>query len=157
MKAYIRRLAKFLLFMIVIILILLFLLPWLTRGVSFEQTFHIMAVSQRLKMILLLLIVYALIYPIINYGKKDRHISGRFEDNRSDLEEAMQELGYVKEIDDGSRLLFRRKSKISRTIMLGEDGIEIDIKSKPLVLKGPRRDLKRVDVMLDAKFLGKTQ
>jgi hypothetical protein len=157
MKAYGRRLAKFLLFMIVVFFILLFLLPWLTRGVTFEQTFYIIAGSQRMRMILLLLFAYALIYPLINFGKKDRYISGSFEDNRSSVEQAMQELSYVKEVDDGSRLLYRRKSKLSRIFMFGEDGIEFDIKSRPLIIRGPKRDLKRLDRVLDEKLLGKKE
>jgi hypothetical protein len=157
MKAYGRRLAKFLLFMIVVFFILLFLLPWLTKGVTFEQTFYIIAGNQRMRMILLLLFVYALIYPLINFGKKDRYISGSFEDNRSSVEQAMQELSYVKEVDDGSRLLYRRKSKLSRILMFGEDRIEIDIKSRPLIIRGPKRDLNRLDRVLDQKLLGKKE
>jgi len=155
MKAYGRKLAKFLLFMIIVFFILLFLLPWLTRGVTFDQTFAVIAGNPRMRMILILLFIYALLYPLINYSKRDRYITGSFEDNRSAIEESMQKLGYVKEVDDGSRLLFRRKSKFSRFMMLGEDGVEIDIKSKPIIIRGPRRDLKRVDIVLDEKLLGK--
>ncbi len=155
MKAYARRLAKFLLLIVVIFFVFMFLIPWLSRGVTFDQTFGVLTASPRMKMVLLFLLLYVLIYPVLNYVRKERYITGRFEDNRPAIEEAMQELGFVKEVDDGSRLVFRRKSKYSRTVMLGEDAVEIDVKSKPLVLKGPRRDIKRVDMALDAKLLGK--
>ena len=155
MKAYGRRLIKFLLFMIVVFFIFLFLIPWLTRGVTFEQTFGMIVGNQKMRMILLLLFAYALIYPFLNFGKKERYITGTFEDNRSSVEEAMQQLNYVKEVDDGSRLIYRRKTKFSRIMLFGEDGIEIDIKSKPLVISGPKRDLRRVDAVLDVKLLGK--
>jgi len=137
MKAYGRRLAKFLLFMIVLFFVMLFLLPWLTRGVTFEQTYWVIVGNQGLRMILILLFIYALVYPLINFDKKDRYISGSFEDNRSAVEESMRELGYAKKVDDGSRLLFRRESGFSRFVMFGEDGVEIDIKSKPLIISGP--------------------
>ena len=157
MKSYARRLFKFFLFLIVLFFIMLFLLPWLTKGVSFEQSWYIIAGNQKMRIILIALFAYSLIYPLINFGKRDRFVSGSFADNRSAIEEAMEESDYVKKGDDGSTLVYRRKSKFAGILMFGEDRVEIDTTKKPLVFRGPKKDLKRIDIALYAKLLGKKE
>ncbi|MBN2274139.1 MAG: hypothetical protein JXK95_07390 [Bacteroidales bacterium] len=157
MKAYGRRFIKFFLFIIILFFIMLFLIPLLTRGVSFEETYYMITSNQRMRLILILLFAYAFIYPLINYTKKERYITGLFEDNRSAIEEVMEATGYVKLREENAQLIYRRKSKFARIIMMGEDRVEIDSSVKPLIFSGPRRDLKRIDILMDEKLLGKSR
>jgi hypothetical protein len=155
MKAYARRLSKFLVFLVALFFIMLFLLPWLTRGISFEQTYNILLFSKKMRMVLSILFVYAFVYPLINFGRKDRYISGTFEDNRVVFEKVMEKLDYIKKSEEASLLVFRRKSAFPRIIMWGEDRVEIDIARKPILLSGPKKDLKRIEMALDIELLGK--
>ncbi|MBN1415768.1 MAG: hypothetical protein JW973_11760 [Bacteroidales bacterium] len=153
MKSYSRRLIKFLLFVIVVFFVLLFLWPLLSKGVSLEETYHSIVINQRMVMILVILLAYCFLYPLINFGKKERYISGNFADNRSIFEETMQEAGYLKKAEDGSALVYKKKSVFSRIMMLGEDTVEIDTKANPLIIDGPKRDLRKIDALLDSKLL----
>jgi hypothetical protein len=155
MKAYTRRFLKFFLFLLVIFFIMLFLLPWISKGISFEQTFNILTGNEKMRIILIAVIAYSFVYPIINYGKKTRHLNGSFSDNSEKIEKAMAELNYVKQSENESSLVFRKSSTFARLIIWGEDKVEIDIASKPIVLSGPKRELRRIDLALDAKLLEK--
>jgi hypothetical protein len=93
------------------------------------------------------------LYPLINFGKKDRHINGSFAENRPAIEKTMEELGYEKIDHEGSSLVYRKRIAFARIMLLGEDRVEIETNGNPLIFKGPNRDLKRIDRMLDAKLL----
>jgi hypothetical protein len=153
MKPYLRRLIKFLLFLIVLFFLLLFALPWITKGASFGQSFTDFTGNPRIRILLILIFIYTLLYPLLNFGKKDRHLNGSFSDNRPAIEKTMKELGYEKKAEEYSTLVYRKKTAIARVMMLGEDRVEIEARENPLIFNGPKRDLKRIDRMLDTKLL----
>jgi len=155
MKAYSRRFVKFLIFIVVLFFLLLFVYPWIKSGNTFRDTFYALSGSKNIRIVLILVIIYAFLYPLINFRKKDRYINGTFEDNREDIEKTMEALNYIKLSEDDEKIVYKRKSRFARIVMLGEDTIEIFKSVKPLVFSGPLRDLKRIDAVLDSKLLGK--
>ncbi len=155
MQTYIRRLVKFLLFILIIFFIILFVYPWLKSGQTFRDTFEVLAGSKNIRLVLLFVIIYALLYPLINFRKKERYINGTFDDNREDIEKTMEALNYTKITEDNEKIVYKRKSRFARVVMLGEDAIEICKSVKPIIFSGPLRDLKRIDALLDSKLLGK--
>ena len=153
MNSYLRRFVKFFLFLVMFIFLLLIVLPRITRGESFEQSLADLYGNGRIRILLILVFLYTLIYPYLNFGKKDRPIKGSFAGNRPVIEKTMEELGYVKKTEEGSRLVFRKRIAFSRIMMLGEDRVEIETNGNPLIFEGPKRDLKRIETELDLKLL----
>lgn len=155
MKDYTRRFVKFLLFILVLFFLLLFVYPWLKSGIPFRDTFEALSGSKNIRLVVILVIIYAFLYPLINFRKKERYINGTFEDNREDIEKSMEALNYSKLSEDEEKMVYKRKSLFARVVMLGEDTIEIFKSVKPIIFSGPLRDLKRIDAVLDSKLLGK--
>jgi hypothetical protein len=155
MKAYTRRFVKFLLLIVILFFLILFVYPWIKTGNTFRDTFNALSGSKNISLVVMLVIIYAFLYPLINFRKKDRYINGTFEDNREDIEKSMEVLNYIKLSEDDKKIVYKRKSLFARIVMLGEDTIEIYKSVKPVVFSGPLRDLKRIDAVLDSKLLGK--
>jgi hypothetical protein len=154
MNTYFRRFLKFFLFMVALLFVMLFLFPLIRRGISFEQTYHVIAGDKKMLLVLVIIFIYGFLYPVLSFGKKERHINGSFADNRDTIEHALENLDYIKQKETESVIRYKRKSIVTRILMFGEDGIELNIHTKPLVFSGPRRDLQRIDRALDAVLLG---
>ena len=111
MKDYLRRTAKFILYMAVIFFLVLVLYPLLIEGISPAVTLREMFQNQKFMLFLAFLVAYSLIYPLVGFVKIKRHLNGTFADNRGVFEKAFETLNYIKTVDDPDRIVYRRKSK----------------------------------------------
>ena len=149
MKDYIRRAGKFILYMAVIFVLVLFVLPLIFRGnmptVSLDELIH----NQKFVFLFVLLLVYALIYPLIAFTKVKRHLNGTYADNKHIVEKAFEALEFIKTEDTAERIVYRRKSKLSRFMQWYEDSIVIYPGENPVVIAGMRKTVTRIDRMID--------
>ena len=107
----------------------------------------------RLRLFLIILIVYLFIYPLILYGKKERYINGSFKDNRDGFIRAFEEQNYVLTKERDTILEFRKKSGYRRIISLAQDKVEVDYSGNPVIIEGLRNELSRIDKSLDMILL----
>jgi ABC-type maltose transport system permease subunit len=149
MKDYLRRTAKFILYMTVIFFLVLVLYPLLIEGISPAVTLREMFQNQKFMLFLAFLVAYALIYPLVGFVKIKRHLNGTFADNRGVFEKAFETLNYIKTADDPDKIVYRRKSKYARFAQWYEDSIVISPQENPVVISGMRKTVTRIDRLID--------
>lgn len=146
MKAYIRRVLKYVVFISVIVLILL--IPrYSGQGLTVKEIYN------QTPLFFTLLFIYIFIYPFLVFGRKERHLNGTFEANRETIFQVLEENHFVKTVETPEKIIFRKRSVLSRIITMGEDALEIDVTQNPIYFSGYRKDLKRIEIMLDRKLL----
>lgn len=149
MKDYLRRTVKFILYMAVIFFLVLVLYPLLTQGISPSATLREMFQNQKFMLFLAFLLVYALLYPLVGFSKIKRHLNGTFADNRGIFEKAFETLNYIKTAEDPDRIVYRRKSRYARFAQWYEDSIVISPNENPVVISGMRKNVTRIDRLVD--------
>ncbi len=154
MMKYLIRLGRYL----IILLILIFFLIVLTnigKQISFQEIISALLENNRIRIFLIIAGIYALIYPVLVFGKTERYMNGSFEKNRDGLLKSFEEQKYVMTKETGTKLEFRKKSGFSRIMSFGQDKIDIDISGNPIIIDGLRKELRRLDVSLDMNLLQK--
>lgn len=149
MNNYIRRTAKFILYLAVIFFIVLFIVPKISGGKAPKITLTDILRNQRMVLFLGLILSYTLVYPLVAFVNLKRHLNGTFEDNRTVIEKAFEILNYIKILDTPDKIIYRRKSQFSRFIQWYEDGITIFPHENPVVFSGMRKPVKQVDRLID--------
>ena len=76
--------------------------------------------------IALILLVFALIYPRLGYGKRDVFVPGAYPEIREGVVDVMHARGYVLEGEDGENLRFRLRSPVIRVFRMFEDRISFE-------------------------------
>ena len=89
--------------------------------------------------ILIFFIVFAAIYPIIGYSKKNIYVSN-YKDNHSKVKEFMQGSKFVVENETPTRVPFRAKGAGTRVLRMGEDRLTINFSEIPIVTEGQSKD-----------------
>ena len=149
MKDYLRRTAKFILYMAVIFFLVLVLYPFLVKGTPPAVTFREMFQNQKFVLFLLFLLAYSLIYPLVGFAKIKRHLNGTYADNRGVFEKAFETLNYIKTEDTPDKIVYRRKSRYARFAQWYEDRIVISPHENPVVMSGMRKAVSRIDRLID--------
>lgn len=154
MLKYLVRLARYLLLLLIMIIILL-LISYLRRGGGITELKEVFLGSERLRIILFVVLAYSLIYPLLVFGKKERYINGKFSDNRNGFFKAFAEQDYILTKEKETTLEFRKKPGFNRILLMGQDRIEVDFSDNPVIIEGLRKELRRLDASLDMNLLKK--
>jgi hypothetical protein len=96
MKDYIRRSAKFILYIVLIFFVVLGLYPLMKYGKPLPDSLRDLFNNSRFTTMFGILMVYGMLYPMIAFVKIKRHLNGSFEQNRDKIERAFEKLEYVK-------------------------------------------------------------
>lgn len=142
---YFRRLIKILFYIAFFFVLILGFLPAILDSQSFTSSFRDLLAERRFVTIAILLLAYALVYPLINFVKVKRHLNGSFSENRRHFEEAFQTLGYTLENETGSRIVYRKKSKLTRALYFWEDRVILDTTDNPVIISGMRKAVQRIN------------
>jgi hypothetical protein len=152
MKKYLSRLARYLLLLMFMIIILL-AITFLRSGDGIAELKEVFMKSERIRLFLIVVVAYSLIYPVLVFGKKERYINGKFSDNRDGFIKAFAEQNYILTREKETILEFRKKSGFSRIMSLGQDKIEVNYTDNPVIIEGLRKELRRLDGSLDMNLL----
>jgi preprotein translocase subunit SecG len=152
MKKYLSRLARYLLLLMFMIIILL-AITFLRSGDGIAELKEVFMKSERIRLFLIVVVAYSLIYPVLVFGKKERYINGKFSDNRDGFIKAFAEQNYILTREKETILEFRKKSGFSRIMSLGQDKIEVNYTNNPVIIEGLRKELRRLDGSLDMNLL----
>jgi hypothetical protein len=152
MKEYIRRAAKFILYIILIFFIVLGLYPLIKYGKPFSDSWSALYSNHRFINMFVILMVYGMLYPMIAFVKIKRHLNGSFEQNRDKIEGAFEKLEYVKTQDAPGIVVFRKKSMFARIVQWNEDEITIYTNENPVIISGGRKRVMRADRMIDLEL-----
>jgi preprotein translocase subunit SecG len=152
MKKYLSRLARYLLLLMFMIIILL-AITFLRSGDGITELKEVFMKSERIRLFLIVVVAYSLIYPVLVFGKKERYINGKFSDNRDGFIKAFAEQNYILTREKETILEFRKKSGFSRIMSLGQDKIEVNYTNNPVIIEGLRKELRRLDGSLDMNLL----
>jgi ABC-type maltose transport system permease subunit len=121
--------------------------------ISFNEIIH----DQRMTLFLVLIIAYALVYPVIAYVKVKRHLNGSFNDNREIIEKAFSTFEFIKSEESTDKIVYRKKSKFVRFIQWYEDSVVILPSENPVIISGMRKSVTRIDKMIDHLIAKKSQ
>ncbi|MFO7369621.1 MAG: hypothetical protein R6X09_05050 [Bacteroidales bacterium] len=147
MMNYLRRLVKFLLYVIVLVAIIIYVIPVITgkEPTSFTGIFK----DSQHKLIWIFFIAYTFIYPLIGFTKVQRHLNGTYNQNRDVFVKAFEMLDFTVSRETEDIVVYRRKSKLARFMQMYEDEIEVKTGDNPVIISGMRKTVKRIDRMLD--------
>ena len=154
MKNYLVRLGRYL-FILLILVFILIIVTNLGKQISYKDIFRSLLGTSRIRIFLIIAGAYALIYPFLVFGKKERYLNGSFEKNRTGLLKAFEEQNYVLAKESETKLEFRKKSGFSKFMLFGQDKIEVDISGNPIIIDGLRKELQRLNVSLDMNLLNR--
>lgn len=149
---YIRRELKFLIYLFIIFVLVLVIIP-LIIGQQPKISWNELMQEQRLQIFLVLLLAYALVYPVIAYTSVKRHLNGSFDDNREVFEKTFDTLGYIKTLDSPEKIIYRKKSAFVRFLQWYEDSIVIIPGDNPVIISGLRKAVTRIDRIVDQLLL----
>jgi hypothetical protein len=152
MKDYIRRSAKFILYIVLIFFIVLGLYPLLKYGKPIPDSLREMLNNNRFTSMFGILMVYGMLYPMIAFVKIKRHLNGSFEQNRDKIERAFEKLEYIKTLDVPGKVAFRKKSQFARLVQWHEDQITLYTDENPVIISGFRKRVLRVNKLIDLEL-----
>ncbi len=152
MKDYIRRSAKFILYIVLIFFVVLGLYPLIKYGKPLSDSMGDLLNNSRFTTMFGILMVYGMLYPMIAFVKIKRHLNGSFEMNRDKIERAFEKLEYVKTKDIPGIVAFRKKSQFSRFVQWHEDEITLYTDENPVIISGFRKRVIRVDKLIDLEL-----
>jgi hypothetical protein len=110
--------------------------------------------DRRMLTFLILIFAYSLVYPVIAFTTLKRYLNGSYSDNQQHFEKVFETLGFEKESDSSERIVYRKKSRLTRFLQWGEDRVVINTSSSPVTISGLRKNVKRIDILFD-QYLSK--
>jgi hypothetical protein len=152
MKEYIRRAAKFILYILIIFFVILGLYPLLSHGKPLTVSMHEMFQNSRFTMMFGILIAYGLLYPLITFVRLKRHLNSSFEQNRAKFERAFERLDYIKTGETPDRIIFRKRTQFARFVQWYEDEITVYTQENPVIISGFRKWVIRIDRSIDQEL-----
>ena len=152
MKDYIRRSAKFILYIVLIFFVVLGLYPLMKYGKPLSVSMEDLLNNSRFTTMFGILMVYGMLYPMIAFTKIKRHLNGSFEQNRDKIERAFEKLEYVKTQDIPGKVAFRKKSQFARLVQWHEDEITLYTNENPVIISGFRKRVLRVNKLIDLEL-----
>ena len=150
MKYLVRSLKYFVYLSIVLVLFISILVALGFVEGSIDQIFrHGM---DSLWQMAIIVAVFAGVYPMIGYGKRNVRISGNPEENWEEVVKFMAERGYVLVEGDFAGAKFRRASMVSRVLKMWEDAVVFTPTFGGYALEGITKDIVRLDTGLTQRF-----
>jgi hypothetical protein len=149
MNDYIRRAAKFIVYIVLIFILILGVFPLISQGKPLMQTMHELLQNSRFTLMFGLLIAYGLVYPMISFVKVKRHLNSTFDENRDKFEKAFKSLDYIKTAEYPDKIVFRKRRHLSRLLQWHEDEITVYTSEDPVIISGMRKWVLRVDRIID--------
>lgn len=149
MNDYIRRTAKFIIYLAFIFVLVLFIVPLISHGKMPSISLQEVLSNQKFVLFFGFLLAYSLIYPVVAFSKVKRHLNGSYAENRAVFEKVFEALQYVKTEETPERTIYRRKSQFSRFVQWYEDGVVIYTSENPVIISGLRKAVVRIDRMID--------
>lgn len=151
MRYFIRSLKYFLYITVILFLIIavLYLVGW-AQG-DFLSLFR--NGSQSIVMMLVMMAIFALIYPRFGYSTQRARVPGEYEEIRQDVITLMTDRGYRYEKEEGQIMTFRMRSVPARITRVGEDRITLTHTLTGFDVEGLTRDAVRVKMALENRFL----
>jgi hypothetical protein len=157
MKDYIRRSTKFIVYILVIFILILGVIPMIGQGKPMTDSLRELLQNSRFSVMFGLLMVYGLLYPLISFVSIKRHLNGSFAQDREKFEKAFAALDYILTEDSPDKLVFRKKSQLSRLLQWYEDEITIYPRENPVIISGFRRWVIRIDRLIDQYLIKENQ
>jgi hypothetical protein len=151
MTKYLFRMVKFLIIFGIIFLILVLVIPFIAFGRPFSDSLN--EIITEGQAVIGLIVLYALLYPVINFVHLKRHINGTFEDNRKFFEEAFSHLNYVKTSESGSVIVYRKNTTGRRALLYWDDEIELNIADNPVIISGLRKMANRIYRLIEQDII----
>lgn len=151
MKYFIRSIKYFLYITVILFLIIgvMYLVGW-AQG-SFLSLFR--SGLESVLMMLVMMAVFALIYPRFGYSTQRARVPGEYEEIRQDVITMMEERGYRYEKEEGQIMSFRIRSVAARITRIWEDRITLTHTLTGFEVEGLTRDAVRVKIALENRFL----
>ncbi len=149
MNDYIRRAAKFIVYIVLIFILILGVFPLISQGKPLMQTMHELLQNSRFTLMFGLLIAYGLVYPMISFVKVKRHLNSPFDENRDKFEKAFKSLDYIKTVEYPDKIVFRKRRHLSRLLQWHEDEITVYTSEDPVIISGTRKWVLRIDRIID--------
>ena len=143
----------FLIFSIVFVLLLL-IIPLVIYGKPVSDSFQ--EIMTEGKLVVILIVIYAFLYPVINFVNLKRHLNGTFENNRRFFEDAFKVLGYEKTSETGTTVTFRKRSGISKAFLFWDDEVILNIAENPVIISGMRKMVNRINRLIEQNILRET-
>ena len=143
MIKYFIRFIKYFIYLCILLCIMLALVFYLSDHQGEYRYFWELIPSSNLWQMGLFLIVFAAVYPFINYVDRKVYLNGSFDSDKGILMDVFLNANYQIESDSNHQLVFRHKSAFTRFMRLYEDKITLDYSDNPIVLNGLRRDVYR--------------
>jgi hypothetical protein len=157
MKDYIRRSAKFIVYIILIFVLILGVFPLISHGKPLVVSMHDLLQNSRFTLMFGLLIAYGMVYPMISFVTIKRHLNGTFAGNRDKFERAFAALDYILTEETPDKLVYRKKSQLSRLFQWYEDEITVYTHENPVMISGFRKWVIRIDRIIDQYLLKETE
>ena len=157
MKDYIRRSAKFIVYIILIFLLILGVFPLISHGKPLVVSMHDLLQNSRFTLMFGLLIAYGMVYPMISFVTIKRHLNGTFAVNRDKFERAFTALDYILTEETPDKLVYRKKSQLSRLLQWYEDEITVFTHENLVIISGFRKWVIRIDRIIDQYLLKETE
>jgi hypothetical protein len=104
---------------------------------------------------LVLIIVFAALYPFIGFAKIKIYLNKPIDEDKSEIIKLFNQRKYMLVGDENKILTFRLQNKFNRFTRMYEDSLELDYADTILTFKGLRRDVYRYKLMLE-EFARKT-
>jgi hypothetical protein len=90
-------------------------------------------------------VLYGIAYPLVSFVKKDAMLIRTFAEERINILNIFDSVGYELTNEENGILIFRLKSRFIRFMRLfGEDMIEVKYNERKVSLSGLRRDIYRL-------------
>ena len=142
---YLRRAVKSVLYIAIIFLLVFGLIYVLSETKDPNMSFFDFTIPKHNRLYLLgFILIFGLFYPFITFIKKNVYLSRSFEEDREGILLIFETSGYEKVSEEGTKIYFRPKSKLSRFMRMMEDTVELDYSDNPIVLNGMRKETYRL-------------
>ncbi len=144
---YFLRSVKYLITLVIFLAVFIAIMVLFSKNMSFSQIFDpevgLFRANQGWKM-LGFLAVFAAIYPLISFIKKDVTFNGSFADKKAAIMEIFVNQGYVPISEDSDNIIFRKAKKGARLSRMFEDKVILTKGDSIVTLDGYRKDIYRL-------------
>ncbi|MFI3288227.1 MAG: hypothetical protein R3Y61_07125 [Rikenellaceae bacterium] len=139
-KTYIRRMAKYAIYLVIVLMILLTIMNLLQATEEGQTSLLDMLLSQRGLYMLCVIIAFSAIYPFMGYTKKTLVCNA--EKRSEEFINVMSMCGYTVTERSDNKMTFRASNFAKKLILMFEDTITVETTASGLsIMRGPRREV----------------
>jgi len=153
-KKYILRVVKYLIYFAVLMAI-----PLVVFSITSNQSFDLntLLVPGSTSRITLIILAFALVYPLIGFTSQKVYTNNVFEQDREKIEGVFTNSRYIIANRTETTVTFRHSSSFSRLLNMYEDAIVLDFSENPLILSGARKNVTRFARMITYAITERTE